>query len=277
MDNSDQKKILTHPSLVFAQDLKEICSPLHDLSIAYFSHVRIDAKGHFSALGLEPDFVQLYLEKRYYNYDIHMVQQRLSEQYILWDAIERTKESKALYDDFKKFKLNHTFTIIQENNGTKDCYHFAAKHEHDSINQYYLKSLDLLKKFIYYFNDKINRNKELRRAYEIKFCIEKNYSGYFVENDLWQANDDEFHTKTHLDRIYLDPDRYLTKREIECLYYLAQGNTLEEVAIRLSITLRTVKAHVGRVKEKFCCDNQFQLGMLYQALEKLNMMNQALK
>jgi DNA-binding CsgD family transcriptional regulator len=60
----------------------------------------------------------------------------------------------------------------------------------------------------------------------------------------------------------------LTKREWQCLYWLAQGKTLEETAIILGIALRTIKAHVINIKEKFNCSNQFQLGMLYQHLRK---------
>ena len=34
-----EKKILTHPSLVFTVDIQAICAPLKETKIEYFSHV----------------------------------------------------------------------------------------------------------------------------------------------------------------------------------------------------------------------------------------------
>lgn len=266
---ASDKKITSHPSLVHARDLRAICAPLQALNITYFSHVRVNAKGQFSALGLEPEFVRLYLDKKYYNYDIHMARQPFTEQYVLWDTVERTQESKQLYDDFKAFELDHTFTIMREQQGVKECFHFAADQQNHFINQNYLTHLELLKKFIHYFNDQISQHKELRRGYEITFEVEKNNSGYFTKEALWAADYINFNQQTNVDRIYVDCERYLTKREFECLYWLAQGKTLEEAAQVMAVTLRTMKAHVVNIKEKFSCDNQFQLGMLYQELSKV--------
>jgi DNA-binding CsgD family transcriptional regulator len=251
------KKIFNHPSLIFANELKEICAPLKALNIAYFSHGRVDAKGTFTAISSEPDFFKLYLEKKYYNFDIHMANQRMPEQYILWDTFQGDKESRNLEEDFISFNLDHTFTIIQEHKGIKDCFHFAAKRENVWINQCYLQNLDLLKKFISYFN-------------EISFQLDDAKSGFFINTLLTETASTEFNSKIQSDRIYFDKDHYLTKRELGCLHWLSQGKTLEEIAIILNITLRTVKAHINNIKEKFSISNQFQLGMLYQELNKLN-------
>lgn len=266
----NDKKILTHPSLVFARDLRDICSPLNTLNITYFSHVRVDNKGNFTALGLEPEFARLYAEKKYYNFDIHMAKLRLPEQYIVWDTIERKKESKQLYDDFQSFGIGHTFTIVQDNKNARDCFHFATKLGDGSINSSYLQNLDLLKKFINYFTDKIDEHKGLKNAYEIKFQVEQEHGGYFTAENLSKIDISKFNQAVNTDRIYFEKNNYLTKREFECLYWLAQGKTLEEISIILAITVRTVKAHVSNIKEKFKCCNQFQLGMLYQQLSNLN-------
>ena len=268
--NNPSKKLLTHPALVLANDLQEICAPLKMLNIDYFAHVQIDQDNSYAALSLHPEFIKLYHEKKYYNFDIHMAQRRLPEQYILWDTVERKKESQQLYDDLKASGLGHTFTIVQENKDTKEYFHFAAKHGDDSINQSYLQNLDLLKKFISYFNEKVNAHKELKSAYDIKFILDQDQGGYFTNDEFAQKAYAEFNQKIKTDRIYIDKDRYLTKRELECLYWLAKGNTLEESAIILGITPRTIKAHISNIKEKFVCYNQFQLGMLYQELSKLN-------
>lgn len=264
------KKVETHPSLIFADDIKAICAPLKDLGIHYFSHVCVDEKGGFAALGMNPEFAKLYAEKKYYNFDIHMAKLRQPEQYILWDMVTLKKESRELNEDFKSFGIGHTFTIVKQAENGRECFNFAGKLSNDSINNSYLQNLDLLKKFINYFNDKTKSYKELQKAYDIKFQLEEKTGGYFTAEDLGQINTAAFNKKIATERFYLGKDNYLTKRELECLYWLAQGKTLEETAIILAITTRTVKAHISNIKEKFACDNQFQLGMIFQQLSKLN-------
>lgn len=251
-----------HPSLVYNKVLKEICKPLEKLGILYFSHVHIDETGKFSALGLEPEFVKIYFEKEYYRFDIHMAKSRLTEQYVLWDSIERIKESKELFDDFISFSLGHTFTIQQQNGKTKDYYHFAGKLNNNSINDNYLRNLDLLKRFILYYKEKLAAHKELRQGLEIKFEIPKDNSGYLIAHNSEESICD-FNKETQLNRFYIQGEQYITHRELECLYWLSSGKTLDQIAVILGITLRTVKAHIKNIKEKFNCNNQFQLGTLY--------------
>ncbi len=263
------KKILSHPSLIYAEDLQSICEPLSELDIVYFAHVNVDEKNRFSALGMQPEFAKLYLEKGYYHYDIHMAQSPMKEQYILWDTIERSKESEELYEDFKGFSKGHTFTIIQENNGSKDCYHFASRLGNLSINNSYLQNLDFLKKFIMYFDDKVSAHKELKKAYDVKFEVSDEKGGYFTKNTPLNIDYNKFINSMALDRLYIDRQTYLTKREFECLYWFSLGKTIEEVAMILSITPRTVKAHISHIKDKLGCVNQFQLGVVFSKLKAL--------
>lgn len=263
----NEKKILLHPSLNFAEDLKQICDPLKKLHISYFAHVHIDERGRCSSLGLQPEFAKLYHEKEYYRYDIHMAGFEASEQYVLWDAIEIKNETRSLEDDFRSFSLGHTLTIIKNHGKSKDYYHFAGKLGYPSINERYLRYLDLLKKFIFHFNDKVNTHKELKKAYNIKFEIPKQNSGYFVADKLSDVNVANFSQAMHVERRYIDSKNYVTRREFECLQWLSCGKTIDEIAVILSITPRTIKAHIKHIKDKFGFDNQFQLGHFYSQLK----------
>lgn len=59
---------------------------------------------------------------------------------------------------------------------------------------------------------------------------------------------------------------HLSKRELECLDWIAKGKTAEMVAMILNISPRTIKAHVKNIKRKLGCFNYFQLGMAYEKL-----------
>lgn len=64
-------------------------------------------------------------------------------------------------------------------------------------------------------------------------------------------------------RYYINNNIYLTKREVECLYWKSLGKTDKEIAKILDITERTVKAHMTNSKDKLNCINLFQLGIEY--------------
>lgn len=267
-EDVNQRKLLSHPLINYAEDLKNICQPLKTLGITYFSQAHIDEQGRFSALGLEPAYIKLYLEKHYYHYDIHMAQSNMNEQYVIWDSLELKNETQALEDIFRSFNYGHTFTIMQQNGKTKDYFHFATQLGNVSINDCYLSHLELLKTFILYYKEKIAEHKELKKGLEIKFELPKQQSGFQVAN-TFPFDQHHFKANLEIERFYIDTERYITKRELECLYWLSMGKTLEEIAVILTITLRTVKAHIRNIKEKFDCNNQFQLGMLFNKLPSI--------
>ena len=52
---------------------------------------------------------------------------------------------------------------------------------------------------------------------------------------------------------------YLTKRELECLFLLCEGNSAKQVAHLLGVSPRTVDCHIKKCKEKFRVYNKFEL------------------
>jgi DNA-binding CsgD family transcriptional regulator len=259
-------KLKIHPSLNYAADLKQICEPLQLLNINYFAHVQVDKQGQFSALGLQPEFVKLYLQKEYYRYDIHMAQLPQRESYIIWDNVERVKESKELYDDFMDFNIGHTFTICQQHEEMNDYFHFSTKLGNYHMNQQNLLQLDRLKQFINYFRDKTYQDKALKAAYQIKFAIPTKASGYFTAQENLELTN-AFHHAFTSKRTFIDHHTYLTQQEMQCLYYLSLGKKTSDIAKLLSITPRTVKAHIKNIKLKLNCDNQFQMGLMYARIK----------
>lgn len=265
----DKNKINNHPALTFANELQSICQPLNSIGISYFSHVRIDSNCRFAGLGLKPEFLKLYLEKKYYNYDIHLLKLTQPEHYILWDSVATDKKSHELADDFRNMGFGHGFTIIQNHSDFIDCYHFATKLGFNKINQRYFLDIELLKKFINYFTDTVNTDRNLSQSYDFKFTIDNKIAGYFTKENIDEDGYEAFNEQTNTNRIYLEHVKYITNREWQCLYWLSKGKTLKEIATVLAITERTVKAHLTHIKEKFSFDNLFQLGILFEKLKPL--------
>lgn len=256
-----QRKIKSYPPLTHAEDLKQICQPLQQLDIHYFAHVHINSQEQFSAIGLRPEFVKLYLEKEYYNYDIHMAKTQAKESYVLWDFIDLDKQSRALEDDSNAFNIYHSFTIIQSSEKEKNYFHFATDSA-KNINNTYLQKIDTLKRFILYFKSAINEHKQLSTSHNYKFSIAADNVDFFTKSPSTEIE------PLPLNRIYSNKQgAYLTQREFQCLHYLSSAMTIDQIAKLLKITPRTVKAHIANIKTKTGCATLFQLGALYQQLQ----------
>lgn len=260
-----RKFVNNHPVVNHAETIRAICRPLNLLNIKYFSHVRITDKNQFSALATTPGFFETYFNKRYFNYDLHMANVEASEKLIIWDLLQLKKQSSAMHQDFMSFNFGHTFSIVSNHNNVKNCYHFGAQLGDTKMNGQYLNLVDELKLFINYFTEKVAQDRDLKIAYSQKFTINSNAGGYLIESNGNPLH--PFLESIRGKRTYsLQNINYLTQREIECLNYLAKGKTLEETAVLLHITTRTVKAHINAAKQKLNAKNQFQLGLNYSKL-----------
>jgi DNA-binding CsgD family transcriptional regulator len=256
-----------YPPLTHAEDLKQICKPLDTLGINYFSHVHVDKKNEFSAVGLKPEFVKLYFEKAYYNYDIHMAQKNTEQAYIIWDFLELTEQTKELDRDSQIFDCHHSFTIVQPVDNGNEYFHFATSAANTYANNNYLKNLSHLKRFILYFKEKIHEHKQLATSFQHKFKIIAENASFYTDTTIQTHNDEIFKQQVALNHVHVsDRGKYLTKREFECLYWLSKAKTIEAIAIILKITPRTVKAHIANIKDKLGCDNLFQLGTMYEKI-----------
>ena len=56
-------------------------------------------------------------------------------------------------------------------------------------------------------------------------------------------------------------ENHLTEREMNVLYYLAQGLTNEEISENLHISVHTVKAHLEAIYDKLAVSNRVQAAM----------------
>jgi DNA-binding CsgD family transcriptional regulator len=54
------------------------------------------------------------------------------------------------------------------------------------------------------------------------------------------------------------PSKHLTRREIECLYWVAQGKAATEVGIMLGITTHTARWYLKSIRSKLDCHNMAQ-------------------
>lgn len=258
------KRLNQHPTQAFARELADICSPLEKLNITYFGHACINEKGEFAALNNNPEFMRYYLNKHYYNADIHMAKEAQLVNFVVCDNVTLDSEGQKLKREAINFGVDHTFTIIEKDVRGMQYYHFSTTLKDASFNQEYFRHYDLLKHFILYFNEQIASSKNLSDAYSTTFALAENSREFFNNEEatireefLQQLNIKDKHKMT-LTILSHDAKKYLTThyrhklspREIDCLTLTLQGKTAKLIAKEFNISRRTVEEHLASIKKK---------------------------
>lgn len=122
------------------------------------------------------------------------------------------------------------------------------------IDHFYIRNIDLLKRFILYFNDKgyslINRAEKNRIYLPEKQLID---AGRLNSHQFSESERERFYKKTQIEKYYLlneADDLYLTRKQAECVAYFIEGATAKQCAKALNISHRTVESYVEDVKNK---------------------------
>ena len=253
-------KILNHPALICAQEISAICAPLQKLNISYFSHVHIDKKKSFSALGNNPHFAEHYLNNKYYTVDIHMVDESKFGDFFVWDGIAFSGESGKMCQEAGSFGIHNPFTIIDRNKNGIDYYHFANDSINKQINQTYLANLDLLQHFISHFKENINQSKPLMKAYDLTFDLNLHQTTHFEDHPISYDRSEFLRSiDTKKSQQLIIENVRLSKRQSDVLRLVVYGKTVKEIAQLMGLSERTVGHYVEAVRIKLNVSSRSEL------------------
>lgn len=274
-----KNKYSQHPVITCAEEISAICRPLAVFDISYFCHVHIDSKNKFSGISNNPAFAEHYLKNKYYNADIHMANETQLDKYIMWDFIENTHETDKMNQEGSEFGVKHAFTIVDCKPNGDDFYHFATHLNKGSINQVYVSNLDLLKKFISHFHEKVKHSKILSSAYQFQYTLDTHASG-FSTKDSSILSDVQKRKSAFMDFLTLDKTKNqqpsllhkdtqnpmnLTPQQTKCLHLLLKGYSNKKIACELKLSTRTVDHYLERLRILLGCRNSKEMIAAYAA------------
>jgi hypothetical protein len=155
----------------------------------------------------------------------------------------------------KEFGFQNVFNIIYNKQNRIEKYTFANFDKDDDLTDFYLNNLDLLHRFILYFQFKTrNLTKE---AFNNKAYVNINFNLFHINDKLLNQKERDqrnlFIQETEITKIQVKDSNfnlYITKKELECLHLLAIGKTMKEIANVLNISSRTVEDHLNNIKFK---------------------------
>ncbi|KTC84663.1 helix-turn-helix transcriptional regulator [Legionella drozanskii] len=247
-----------HPSILHTTEINLLCEPLNLLDITRFSHLRVFKNNQLTVQCNQPQFLQNYLDKKYYAADpcvnINPESTDLGE-YLIWDAVDCSGKTAEMLADSAAFDFKHVFTIIKKQANYTDFYHFGTHLSNPAIHQIYINNLEILDRFIRLFNSKIKQSKTLARAYDI--VLNTDHIPSQVELNLLLNN----HVKRDLllEILMSSEEQFLTANEIKCAELILEGKTAKEIAKILELSHRTIEDRIYALKLKLNAKNKADL------------------
>ena len=185
----------------------------------------------------------------------------LPKGYFLWSELQTDDPAFAQGREF--FNIDNGISFVTKQNDTTTLYIFGSTRDNFRIDSFYLKNIDLFKRFILYFND--TANKLIVSSHKNKiFLPSKQIVTGSISDDVFLGRQSRksFIEKIPINKYYMinkDENVYLTKREFECAYLFISGLTKKEVSKELGISARTVETYILRSQEKLKSLNKCQL------------------
>lgn len=261
MDYDMLDLITKHPSILYANEIDELCKPLQKLNICYFAHVKISHDKKFSAISSHPVFTQHYLINKFYTADIHMVDENRFGEFFVWDGIEFSGESARMCREAGEIGLHNPFTIIERTHEGIEYFHFASNTINRQVNQAYLANLDLLKVFIAYFKENVNQSRALSKAYAFKIDVNSVPPTSFEDDSIIYDRSEFIQCiqPAKIDnRIFINNVK-LSTRQSEILRHVVRGKTMKEISKIINLSPRTIGHYFQTIKDKMNVSSRSEL------------------
>lgn len=247
--------ILTnHFSLTSAVEVNNIChEPLNSIGISYFNYIKIYNDSSRELLTNNPGWIDFfYKNKLYKTAGVISIEHLLPRGYFLWSELENDDPAYTHGRDF--FNIDNGISFVEKTKEATILYIFASTRSNYIINNFYLRNIDLFRRFILYFNDKAD--KLIRKAKNNKIILpEKQVINRrrLDKNILSKDEKNAFLRSTLINKFTIinkGEQIQLTRREAESAAYMVNGYTAKEIAKILGVSFRTIEKFNIKVKEK---------------------------
>jgi len=254
----------------------QICHPLFDLGVKCFCYVKIFEDGSYLSFSNNKEFTKEYFfnvksQGNTFTSDIESTSQEQELNVIYPSNISLYDKNKdSLAHLAFAHDIWHHYGIYKNKLNFVELYSFSMNVKDEYAPQFYLQNLYLLKHFCRFFNERsadlINADDRKKRAY---FQQQFNLTN-ISDEDKWAQKAEQFLLRTQLQRLTVqgtDKEVLLSKRETECLHYLALGKSVKEIARSLSLSPRTIEFYLKNIKNKTGHVNKTQVISAYLKLQ----------
>lgn len=251
-----------HISITSAAAVDKIVTPLSDaLDVKHFRYLKLYGDGSRVLLSNYPDCTRYVYETDRYQkmwFDGEFLQYLKKGEYA-WN-INRLNDDSEEEEKFEQelnnqLGLYHGITFVSPSSNYYEIFSFDTE---DAM--IYGADKHLFSRFMIYF--KSEANKLIKRSENEKILIPLKQNLFDVALHENKMNITKFLDDTKINRYYLKgqyANVYLTAKEAQCVYWLIQGKTAQEIAIIENAQTKTVQCHLENIRRKLGCYKQTQL------------------
>ncbi len=252
--------------------MKQICEPLQRFfGINYFTYHSISLDGLWRPFVSRPDWADFFTENQLYLNDPLMLHPRCYQSgTVLWTHyIDDPYLQGILKIGQDKFQMAHGFCIIERTKTGCDFFGFNAPPEHFKIYSTYLEDIAVLRKFCRYFKTEAAPILKLINDDPIPLMDLKGKAFEEIHESPFHLS--RISKSLFLKHIQAEPSIKLSKREKECLNCYLDELRMQDVAINLNLSVRTVECYLNNIKNKLNCWNKAELIKKGQELRTLGL------
>lgn len=227
----------------------EICTPLFEnFGFTYFTYVRFMPNKKRLYITSSQEWIELYVDRQMQNDPKHeekVMLPVLDKKYVLWNS----HETNDVFYAGRQLGRKNGIYIHQKN----EMYMFAPKPDKQDLINLCISNQSILNHFIFYFKSHAT---DMLYSEEAEKCmLVSKYEKLITETEE-EKRIKNFFKDTLLKKFYLIHNARkvsLSRREVECLLYLAKGKPTGVAAKLMGIGTRTVEFYLNNIKEKLDC------------------------
>jgi hypothetical protein len=244
-----------HYALSSSHNIKELFNPiLHSIGITYFNYIKIyNEDCSRELLTNNPEWIDHFYKNALFNsIGAIDIEHLLPKGYFLWSELDHKDPIYLQGRDF--FNIDNGISFVIKRHDVTYLYIFSASKEKYEINNFYVGNIDLLQRFIHYFNDQARSLIQAASNHRIFLPDQQIINATRVNNIVISEQiREQFLEKTQVSRYFLlneSDNLYLTKKQADCAQLLAKGDTSKHIAKKMNISPRTVEGYILDIKNK---------------------------
>lgn len=255
-----KENINKHVMVKYGKPFREACEPIFKSTpINYIGLARLYKDGSRSYLISNPEWGKILLENQYHlagTEDALIEGPQSSHQ--LWSLSSMftlNKQTQNLFQDCISNNYGNGITLIEKGKDFVEFFHICADGGYENVNPFLSNNIPMLWNYILYIREVLSTNKELKKAYNIKYYYNSfPTSNYNTKNPSFMEIK-KFYLGGFFDGIYFTP------KEMQCLILLYKTWETKEIAKRLNLSIRTVEFYFENIRQKTSCPNKISLAI----------------
>lgn len=267
---------------LYHKKLATLCKSLNRyLGVTHAIYVNIDKNGRLFSICTHPDWVERFLEEKYYLLDPLMVHPKNVHNGFSFDSASNDQDFKdtLLYDAVIKFDWCHSFAYMEKTiDGGYFAFDFGTTKENYKIINRLINEMQIVKKAIKGLHNRMKPliNHDLQEN-KMDFATLKGQEFYNQKGLVFNETSDMQNKIQLLNETgFLGSDNQnfslnvsLSPQEINCLRSYLATHSIKEVAQDLDLAVTTVASYIENVKNKLNCNNKNKLFEMAEILASL--------